>query len=233
MTPSCPTRTKRFVALGTALIALAAPLWAQSVTDYLTPDEAVNGTSMRIVASPELAALTEQLRAAVAQHQEWFAQYVERYAVPGEPLPFHPNFGLSQTEYERYLDLVDVGFILEPVAPIRVRLTEIVQDHFVLATSPLSSPLAGLGVSPRGIGTPYGNLTEIAPVNQTNPNSPTGRWQGIEWSAEVWTDEGLWAASFAIGRRTDAGDGIIYYRLQSLGPEARSVQEIVLFPINQ
>lgn len=46
--------------------ALTASLWAWSVTDYLKPDEAVNRTTMRVVASPELTALTEQLRTSVA-----------------------------------------------------------------------------------------------------------------------------------------------------------------------
>ncbi len=51
-----------------------------------------------------LRVLTIKMQKSLMEHLEWLNGYLEE-SKSGEPLPYHPNLGLTEEEYEEYLAL--------------------------------------------------------------------------------------------------------------------------------
>jgi hypothetical protein len=53
---------------------------------------------------PKQLELTAKLQKAFQENYEWFQKYIKT-AEKGKPLKYHPNFGMTETEYSEYLKL--------------------------------------------------------------------------------------------------------------------------------
>jgi hypothetical protein len=53
---------------------------------------------------PKQLELTAKLQKAFQENYEWFQEYIKT-AEKGKPLKYHPNFGMTETEYNEYLKL--------------------------------------------------------------------------------------------------------------------------------
>ena len=86
--------------------------------DGFTTYDVMNG----IKPNPKLDKLTTKLKRAIEKNYDWYIDHVAK--VPdGEPLPYHENLGLSQAEYEEFLNLaknitsISTGKITIVIAP--------------------------------------------------------------------------------------------------------------------
>ncbi len=55
--------------------------------------------------NPKQAELTAKFQAGIRENQEWFMVYIK--TVPeGEPMPYHPNLGMTNDEYNEFHNLM-------------------------------------------------------------------------------------------------------------------------------
>ncbi len=189
---------------------------------------------MVLGADPELQTLSQKIESAAAQNPEWLMEYVKKHDTSAGPLPFHPNLGVSAEEYERYLELVDGGITLQQVGNVSLKVVEIAGGGLRLLSLGDEFPLHEVELYPsRGyIETVYGRLSREKRINQTDSESPTGAWNGVQWVHEEFDGKAGSSVKFAIGKRDDHGDGIIYYDVKYLiHPDLHQFSFIILYPL--
>lgn len=99
------------MAMGLCLVATITPCAAESPAKkeplplklYL-PVGDVEVEFMMFAMSPRAEEITLKLTASIAKHREWFAQYMAEEVEPGKPMPYHPNFGITELEYKELID---------------------------------------------------------------------------------------------------------------------------------
>jgi hypothetical protein len=92
-------------------LALASPVLLSGQSNGkqlqgLLPQGRVNVEVLEMWSPPGLAVLTQRLQQAAQADPTWFQEQVRR-AVPGQPLPYHPKLGLTESEYQEFLALSD------------------------------------------------------------------------------------------------------------------------------
>lgn len=224
---------RRMISATVAVLFHAPSAWAQSLDAYIPASGVVVGNVMEVVASPEVEELTRRVQIAMAENRNWFIAYVAQ-ARPG-PLPYHPNLGLTEAEYDRYLYLMNSGALsLRPAAPVEVTFTREQNGAVtvVLDLNGVSLPLVSISADQQYADTSFGRLNRTDDVNQVDPNSPTGRWSGPRWENEQTTIAAFWTAQFSIGRREDFNDIIIYYTATSLRPAEQRISLVVVYNLD-
>lgn len=190
---------------------------AASVEEYLPKSGTIHATFYARQFAPGTEELAARLHESVSKHPEWFAEYVKSHE--GE-LPYHPRFGISRAEYQKYLTLTresrlrpsmsqdfkvqregsGISFKTQGHESVLDELTFFSGDHYVL--------------------TPYGKLTNESDFD--NPNSELGRTTGLKWNKEQLFDEGGgMAVTVYIGRRTGTNVGSLYYRVNIVKPDGK------------
>lgn len=187
---------------------------------------------MELVAPRETQVLQQKLVAAIHNDQEWFQAFIaENTGV--RPLPYHPKMGLTEVEYQRMLELSDV-MELQQVGSVTLTVKHLENGGVQLNSEEDSTPLNNMSLFPvEGfVKTGYGKLEEFSEINQNNPNSPTGRWIGAQWKKSEQTNDRQIAVKLAIGKRTDHGDGIIYYDVKNFLPGVtENYSYVLLYPL--
>jgi len=163
--------------------------------------------TMIMMAPREYSVLAERMAAAAQRDPAWFESYVARHSGADGLLPYHPNLGVTEAEYQRFIELMD-----------QFRLGEIERGELSVRAGPGGSLtisagghagyLSGITIYPEYVQTSHGLLTHREEINQNDPTSPTGRWRGVQWSNEGRPDVPL--VKLALGRR-ESGEMVIYY----------------------
>lgn len=226
---------QRFFAGFFALASLSmidAPVEAQDIENYLPKGEIIHGRIMELAAPRDIQVLSQKLQAAVQNDQTWFQQYITENENQ-RPLPYHPRLGLTELEYRRVLELAGTMELRES-GTVDLTVKRLKNGGFELVSSDHEMPLNGLRVYPNEnlVETSYGILGEFSEINQQDPGSATGRWTGAQWKRSERTDVKLTAVKLAIGKRTDHGDGIIYYDVKNLSADTtENFSVILLYPL--
>ena len=179
--------------------------------------------AMAITAPPEMQALAERIRTAMRARPDWFRAYAAQH--PQGELPWHSNLGVSEAEYRRFLDLTHELSLAE-VGRVAFTVTRRSDGGLAIAATGQAAPLDGIIVYPGRdrVETPRGTLGRRSAIDNREQRSPTGPWQGVQWS-NVGSSQGR-PVRLAFGRRAD-GDLILYY---DFGPtDAETV--ILLYPV--
>jgi hypothetical protein len=188
---------------------------------FLPAAGAHQARAMAITAPPEMQRLAERIRTAMRARPDWFRAYAAQH--PQGELPWHSNLGVSEAEYRRFLALThELG--LAEVDRVTFTVTRRPDGGLAFAAAGQAAPLNGIIVYPAGdrVETPRGRLTRRSAIDNHEPRSPTGPWQGVQWSN---IGSGGRPVRLAFGRRA-AGDLILYY---DFGPtDAETV--ILLYP---
>ena len=178
--------------------------------------------AMAITAPPEMEALAGRIRTAMRARPDWFRAYAAQH--PQGELPWHPNLGVSEAEYRRFLALTH-DLVLTEIGRVSLTVTRRPDGGLALAATGPGAPIDGIVVAPGRdrVETPRGALGRRSVVDNREPRSPTGPWRGVQWS-NVGSSRGR-PVMLAFGRRA-AGDRILYY---DFGPtDAETV--ILLYP---
>lgn len=218
------------------IATLHAPAKASDLSLSLLPtSNSVQARVMQIGLPIEAQRTAMKLKAALSDQPEWAKTFIAENDRPGRPLPYHQNLRVTEDEYRTFLaaaakpSLVQVGSVSLSA--------ERQQDGSIrLSTLPTTSRINGITIYPGGksVTTELATLVDLSAVNNQSAEGATGRWTGTQWRHESTSLGHLLAVKFAIGRRTDHGDGIIYYDVKNVRGEKSDVYyEVLLFPVSK
>ena len=173
---------------------------------YVPTPGAHQAQAMVLAPPPELEALNNRMAAAVRANPAWFRVYAAEN--PGQ-LPYHPNLGLSEEEYRRFLALThQIG--LREIGRVTLNVTRRADGGLQLAANGAGARLNGIIIYPdrNRVETPLGPLASRSVLDNPEQQSPTGPWRAVQWS-----NRGSAAprpVRIAFGRRA-RGDMILFY----------------------
>lgn len=202
-----------FKMMGMLAVAVAASAAAAVPAEisFLPRPGVYPARELQVAAPAEDAALARRIAAAVQRNSAWFQAYVAEHSKGGEALPYHPNFGVSEAEYARMLSMAG-RMILQEVSRVDLAVGTAADGSLTLSSSGRAARLNGITIHPEKdvVETPFGRLTHRVAIDQDDPNSPTGRWKGVQWSNEA--QHGAAHVKLALGRREN-GEGLIYFQV--------------------
>ena len=178
--------------------------------------------AMGIAAPLEMQLLAARMQAAMQANPEWTRTYMAQH--PRGTLPWHPNLGISEEEHRRLLAMTrQIG--LAEVDRVTLTVSRRTDGGLALAATGQAVPLNGIIVYPDRdrVETPLGALTVRSTIDNREPRSPSGPWQGVQWRSAPGSLERT--VKLAFGRRAQ-GDLILYYDFGPTDPETI----ILLFP---
>lgn len=166
------------------------------------------------------SALQIRVREAIAAHSNWFYEHVKDLG-PGETPSYHPNFGVSEEEFETWkAEVADVR--LEKVATAEFAVKRSGRGTFTLDAKDPIAELDGIKIDLRAgrVRTPFGDAMIQTRVEPSERQRLTGQWRGYKWTNEAVARErgrasggqvDLLSIEFGIGRLEDTGRGVLYY----------------------
>jgi hypothetical protein len=172
-----------------------------------------------------------KVQAALQSQPEWAKDFLAN-ALPGQPLPYHTNFRVTEDQYKSLLLAATTPTLIE-VGKVTLSVTRQTTGDLLLVTEPPVSRIHGITLSQgaKVVATPLAPLATVSPIDNQNAKGPTGRWTGTQWSTESNTSGRKLAVKFALGKRSDYGDNIIYYDVKdSRSDPGATYYEILLFP---
>jgi hypothetical protein len=204
-----------FHCLVTALSLTCTDIAAQSVGSQvrgLLPRGTASAEILTMWAPPRLSELTRRLQIAAQADPEWFKQHVRR-AAPGEPMPFDPKMGLTETEYRELINLSE-SMEMRPasVETLEVESTDV---GWRFGSGTTLAPLRGLEIDTvrNEVQSTFGRLPAATPIKPGPAQRATGPWGGPQWkleSIDEWTATGT-VATFAVGKHESTGHTVIYF----------------------
>jgi len=181
---------------------------ADPLDSYLPKSGALLGKAMELTSSAEDQRIAAKFQQATQKDPAWFRTYAAKVK-DGDPLPYHPRLGVTKAEYDR---LINTKLSLAEKGAVSIELKTDAQGGLELSADGLASALNGVRLPPgqKSAETPHGKLTVYTEISQDNPESPLGRWKGVQWK-----NDGTSApvVTLAVGRRQKTGDGILYYNV--------------------
>jgi hypothetical protein len=199
----------------------------------LTPRD-VEAEILGINASDEFNRIQSIFIASTKAKADWFLSYMKTVAQPGEPLPYHQDFGISKEEYEKYLSEIK-QHKFEPVGMGRLRFIATSDGTTRIESVEGLRELDGLvfDLKHQRVETQWGTITLDNPVH-TDENAALGSWIGFsgrQQSGEI--ESGAWRLlKFYIGRQTQSPHNIVCLsvRVAENGVKTASVETVIRFP---
>lgn len=215
---------------------LHAPATASDASLSLLPtSNSVQARVMQIGMPMEAQRTAEKLRAALSDQPEWAKTFIAENDWPGWPLPYHPKLRVTEDEYRAFLAAAATPTLVQ-VGSVSLSAERQHDGNIRLSTLPATSRVNGITIDSEGrfVTTALATLVDLSVVNNQNAEGATGRWTGTQWRRESISPGHLLAVKFALGRRTDHGDGIIYYDVKNVQGEQSDVYyEVLLFPVRK
>ena len=191
------------------------------------PADSVVADVMIIEVPPRALELFQQFQEAIGKDPEWLMAYVAEMA-DQKPLPYHPNFGLSEQEYREYLSLAGKMTLIK-AGEVVLRITVDENGILHINTNGLVPDLDGIAIDLANdrITTRFGTAHERSEIIASEGQELTGPWNGVQWKL----DEGdpntlqsdmknadVCSIRFALGRLQDSGRGLLYYKATRISP---------------
>lgn len=200
--------------IGTAGIARAdaqQPV-ASDTMAVMLPVGTFTADVMELYPSPRMAELSQRLQAGVRANPEWFQKAV-RNAAPGEPIPYDARMGLSEAEWEEFLE-ISLHQSLRKVAegPLTVRVDG---TRLVLDGGDAFPELTGVAIDRAAdeVVTPELVIRGSRPVHNDGEAGAIGAWDGRAWEMESGSvDAGdIKTVSLRLGRIRETGRGLLMW----------------------
>ena len=171
---------------------------------------------------PNFDAHGKRIQAAMAANKEWLAEYRKQYA--GKDMPWHPNFGVSEADYQRYRQPMN-QFREASRKPIRVEMLrsgstvtlKLKGDNLLLTDLEIDMK-SPAGKTPRG---PLG-FRAIVSLDPGQASLPPGAYQGTLFNTpDAVIQNAKYRESVLIGLLKGTRTGIIHYELYTRGKAER------------
>ena len=157
---------------------LSTQLKAEVWTDYIPTNKVLKAKLMALTSSKEMALISRKLQQAISKDPEWFKEYMNQLK-PGEKMPYDVKMGITQAEYEMIQNPNAITLKENGTFKLEFRWKE-KNKSIIIKTEP-TSPIDGIIIKKGEVTTPFGVLRAIKQIKNTNKNSPTGPWSGIDW----------------------------------------------------
>lgn len=143
------------------------------------PTGAVEVTILELAAPSRYVELIRRFQTALDDQQEWLQGYLRDHQQPGQPLPWHPNFGLTEQEYAELRSLGD-EIRLRPAGRATVEIT--LEAGIVTFDAP--EPLGSLNditldLAQRKVNSPFGDCADFEPARSGGESAATEAWNGV------------------------------------------------------
>lgn len=195
------------------------------------PNTRLHAQIMSARAAAEIQLLKLKMEEAVLSNPRWFSEY-SRAHENKRPLPYHKNFGISEQEYRDLLQSAENSVKLEPEDEIIIEFAKQTDGTYKIDTDRPDFPLNNIVIDLERdmITTEYEVLEEKTQIDQTNPDSPTGQWSGVQWKyVNVKETFDATVVKLALGRQKDNGNYIVYYDVKVMTPDIKKNYSIILY----
>lgn len=143
------------------------------------PTGSVEVTILELAAPSRYVELAQRFQSALDENPEWLRGYIRDHRQPGQPLPWHANFGLTEQEYAELRRLGD-EIRLRPAGRATVEITLEAQMVTFEAPEPLGSLNdITLDLAQRKVTTPFGDCADFEPARAGGPSASTEPWSGV------------------------------------------------------
>lgn len=171
--------------------------------------------------SDRLTQLMDKLQIGIAANPDWLTEYVKEYE--GKELPYHPNFGLSQEEYDEYLGLSDhIKLYQSGDGVISIEKTGDEQYEISQMEGLRLIDNIKIDLSENTVSTNYGTCKYNGEIKASDQQIATGRWNGYSWILENMADTSNYqSVQFNLGQMEDSKKIIMYYQVRLANGENR------------
>jgi hypothetical protein len=192
--------------------------------EILIPGDRTTVDLMQLIPPHRLVELSQKFKTALQKHadREWLSTLIKNTPA-GQPLAYDPRLGVSQTEYQEFLNL-STQLKMEKVGTSTLQVKR-EGKKFVFVGSDSLTNLTGikLDVERNLLETPYGTITEPTEVlADAKRQRLTGTWNGVTWKLEQFdrdTDSQI-KVQFSLGKLTQTGRGILHYEVIRISDRA-------------
>lgn len=143
------------------------------------PTGSVEVTILELAAPSRYVELARRLQASLDEQQEWLQGYLREHQQPGQPLPWHPNFRLTEQEYSELRSLGE-QIRLRPAGRATVEIT--LEAGTLTFDAPESLDALNdltLDLAQRKVNTPFGDCADFEPARSGSANAATEPWRGV------------------------------------------------------
>ncbi len=179
-----------------------------------------------------VADLGGRMERAAQNNREWLLAYVRDHADTKGPLPYHPNFGVTEDQYREVLANTPA---LSRLAAVRLQIVEPSPGVISFTGDPEVFDLSRLELRIRDLSlqTPFGVIKGPEVVKVDGTGGLMGSHSGFRWSLEEGTAESanLTVVSLLLGRQSASGKHFLHYRAGQVvnGRSTADVNVIILF----
>ncbi|QOX64314.1 hypothetical protein FRZ06_13665 [Anoxybacterium hadale] len=182
--------------------------------------------------SDRLTELIDKLQIGIAANPDWLTDYVKEYE--GKELPYHPNFGLSQEEYDEYLGLSD-NIKLYKAADGVISIEKTDDEQYTISQKEGLRLIDNITIdlSNNTVSTNFGTCKYNGEIKASDQQIATGRWNGYSWILEDMSDASNYQSiQFNLGQMEDSKKIIMYYQVRMANGENRIDDlEVIQYPL--
>ncbi len=205
------------------LLLYTTKLFSQDLSvayDFFNTQSSIVLDHMEIVNDPEVLEINEKIGKALQSQQDWFKEYLNEN-INVRPLPYHNNMGVTEEEYQLFLNLSQSG-TLQKINEASIKIThtndslciEFLGDYSFLGIIEILK-------SSNIVQTKYGIYKADERVNNDDSKSLTGRWEGDKWTLNsiknVNDPKGIFS-DFVFGIKDNNETIIIKYEVKNFMP---------------
>lgn len=183
---------------------------------YISVPSAVDAQIQTIEYSPEIRSLTDKLTENLEKNSEWFEQYSSQLT-PGERIPYHPNMGLTEAQYQTLLGGEQQKRLM-PTGGTRLAFSWRDDDVLKITGLPDEAPFDTLlyeGVSDSLI-TSFGTMTRSVPAKGKLGDDASLAWNGRVWATERKDDKGQLSIVYVLGDLDQSNRGVLIHEIKGI-----------------
>ena len=197
---------------------------------------------MAMAAPERCQELSAKFKAGVSLHPEWWLDYVKK-GEPGQPLAYHPNFGMTEAEYEEMSQCI-TEMRLEKIAEAKLGVKSDGPDRYILDGGEKLPSLSGIVIDlqTQVVETPFGLCRTWSRIEASSSQRVTGPWEGYQWTAEEGVSDlqqakgvddvmsaDAFFAKFSLGRfQSEPARGLLRYKVTRLHSGEKEDKEFIL-----
>jgi len=194
----------------------AAEPYLGTLSEFVSAPSSVDAQIQKVEFTPEIRSLTAKLSENLEKNAEWFDQYSSNLT-PGERVPYHPNMGLTESQYQKLLGGEEQKR-LTPTGGTRLSFNFRDDDVLSITGLPDEPPFDSLlyeSVSDSLI-TSFGTMTNsILAKGKLGDDSSLG-WEGRLWATERKDDKGKLSIVYVIGDLDDSNRGVLIHEIKGV-----------------